>query len=140
MSHYYFGMGYWFWALCLISLFALGSYFVYSYTNTKAKIERTAFIILFGAALMSGAIMIDLTKSIDESRSTELERALTASYNNPQGEPFRKAMGDLAKERGVLVNSQSSYLGKDIYLTYITKADWNKLAKVYQNLNLPNIQ
>lgn len=140
MSHYYFGLNLYVWILLALVFLGAGIYFVYLYSKNKTKLKRNCFLISFGISFMFSVLAFDLNNSyIDEGKSIELERALTASNVYPEGEKFRKAMGDLAKEKGVLVNSDTSYLGKDIYLTYITKSDWNNIAKVYNGLGMPNI-
>ena len=140
MSHYYFGLNLSVWILFSVFSFILGAFFLYAYSKKKTKLNRNMFLIYFGSCFMFSMLCFDLNNSyIDESKSIELERALTASYIYPEGEKFRKAMGDLAKDKGVLVDSDASYLGKDIYLTYITKSDWNNISKVYNDLGMPNI-
>ena len=47
-------------------------------------------------------------------------------------------MSDLAEKNHVLVDGDFSYLGSDIYMDYVTKKDWNDLAKIYNNSNIPN--
>lgn len=140
MSHYYFGLNLYAWIVLALSFLGTGIYFVYLYSKNKTKLKRNCFLISFGFTFMFAVLAFDLNSSyIEESKSIELERALTASKIYPEGEKFRKAMGDLAKEKGILVDSDTSYLGKDIYLTYITKSDWNNIAKVYNGLGMPNI-
>lgn len=140
MSHYYFGLNLYVWVLLALCFLCTGIYFVYLYLNNKTKLKRNCFLISFGFTFMFAVLAFDLNSSyIEESKSLELERALTASRIYPEGEEFRKAMGGLAKEKGILVDSDTSYLGKDIYLTYITKSDWNNIAKVYNSLGMPSI-
>lgn len=140
MSHYYFGLNIYIWIALAFVFLSVGVYLFWRYTSDKTKLKRNSFLISLGLSFMIFVLSFDLSNSyIDESKSIELERALTASKIYPEGEKFRKAMGDLAKEKGILVDSDTSYLGKDIYLTYITKADWNNIAKVYNGLGMPNI-
>ncbi len=140
MSHYYFGLNLYIWIALAFVFLNAGVYIFWRYTSNKTKLKRNSVLISLGLSFMIFVLSFDLSNSyIDESKSIELERALTASKIYPEGEKFRKAMGDLAKEKGILVDSDTSYLGKDIYLTYITKSDWNKIAKVYNGLGMPNI-
>lgn len=140
MSHYYFGLNLYVWIALAVAFIGASVYFVYLYSKNKTKLKRNCFLVSFGITFMFSVLAFDLNNSyIDESKSIELDRALTASKIYPEGEKFRKVMGDLAKDKGILVDSDTSYLGKDIYLTYITKSDWNKIAKVYNSLGMPNI-
>lgn len=141
MSHYYFGLDLYVWFVVLIVFFNIGIYFVYSYLKDKTKLKRNCFLISFGCSFMVAVLAFDLSNSyIEEDKSIELERAITASKIYPEGHKFRKLMGDVAKEKGILVDGDSSYLGKDIYLTYITKSDWNNLARTYNELGMPSIK
>lgn len=139
MSHYYFGYGYGVFLSSFIIFALLGGWAFYSYSKTKMKAKFKIAMALFGLSLLSVFVVSDLNSYIDKSKNAELDDAMKASHYYLKGEQFRKYMGDLAKERGVLVDSNTSYIGKDIYLTYITKADWNKLANEYNQLGLPKL-
>ncbi len=136
MSNYYFGASLSFIVLLIIIFLIIGG--ISFYCRSIQKKSFWTFPAFLSSALVLALIFVffDLKSPIDKGKSKELQNALESSYQmRDNGMEFRKAMGDLAKENGVLVDSNTSYLGKDIYVTYIKKSDWNKLAKIYNNLD-----
>lgn len=134
MGSYYFGIDISYVAVLAILFLILSIIAVYKYlmknNNSWKKITIAAPVLTLALAF----VFLDLQSSIGNGKAVELQNALNKSYKLQNGVKFRKAMGDLAKQNGVLVDANTSYLGKDIYLTYIKKSDWNKLSKIYSSM------
>jgi len=89
-------------------------------------------VILIGLALISGiSFKSYMSKPISSADAKKLDLVYDESYGNPQAEAFRNEMSDLAKKNGIVVSSAFSYTGSDIYVDYITRSDFNRLAKLY---------
>lgn len=133
MSIYYFGYSSWLYGAIFLLLVSLAAVLLWKSNSNKTKLY-TSFV-MFALAAVAFFIAVDLRTSINDRNATQLQAALDDSLNYPlNGRKFRTAMTDLAKEKGVLVDSNTSYIGKDIYLTYITIDDFNKLAKIYNEM------
>lgn len=134
MGTYYFGIDIFYVAVLAILFLVLSIIAAYKYLMKKNNSWKKISIAAPVLTLALGFVFLDLQSSIGNGKAVELQNALNESYKLQNGIKFRKAMGDLAKENGVLVDANTSYLGKDIYLTYIKKSDWNKLSKIYSNM------
>lgn len=135
MSLYYYGLDIKYLALLTVIFAVLSGIAIYNFFIQNKKPWNFPAFIFPIITLVMVFTFFDLKSPIDNDKATELQTALETSRQIPNGGmEFNKAVGDLAKENGVLVDGNTSYIGKDIYVTYIKKSDWNRLAKMYNDL------
>lgn len=128
-------------------LFGINSLFLYAFLAVLAvvgillirfnKLNNTTGsgvgVILIGLALIIGISFNSyMNKPISESDAKKLDFVYDETYGNPQADAFRTEMSHLAQENGIVVSSAQSYVGSNIYRDYITRSDWNKLTKLYE--------
>lgn len=141
MSFYYFGLHPYFWQfLAIVSFFGVIAFIIRKVMNSS--FNRTALtlsVFVFIGALFCQHASNELDATISHNDASRLQGYYkkSAEYSR-NGYDFRVAMSDLAEKNHVLVDGDFSYLGSDIYMDYVTKKDWNDLAKIYNNSNIPN--
>lgn len=121
-----------------IAIVSLWFFFSKLYSN---RIKNWNGYILI-ASICSVAFLLhasrDLREPITDSQAKLLESYYQTSLEYGQlGQDFRNTLEQLAEDNSVLVTTDLSHIGTKIYTTYITKKDWNDLAKVYNQSNLP---
>jgi thiol:disulfide interchange protein len=133
MSIYYFGYSSWLYTAIFLLLTALGGFLLWKSNSNKPKLY--ASFAMFALAAIALFVSVDLRTSISDRDASQLQAALDDSLTYPlSGAKLQDAVSALAREKGVLVDSNTSYIGKDIYLTYISLDDFNKLAKIYKEI------
>lgn len=98
-------------------------------------------LLCLSVVVVAGLLYVasDLKSSINTRQASDLEKFYETSIQHTiAGTDFRNAMSNLANRNGVVVTAQQSYVGTELYVDYVKKEDWNKLAKIYNQSNLPN--
>lgn len=118
----------------------LSIYLFFRAINSQRATKNHGYALLGSVMVVSILLYIadDLREPISQTQAIQLDKHLKTSIEyGSLGYEFRKAMGDLAEANGIVTTSDLSHVGNRIYMTYITKQDWNNLAKVYNRSNLP---
>jgi len=139
LNPYFFGINPWFLYAFLVVLAIVGILLIRfnKFNNTTGS---GVGVILIGLAIISGfSFHSYMSKPISSADAKKLDLIYDESYGNPQAEAFRNEMSDLAKKNGIVVSSAFSYSGSDIYVDYITRSDFNRLAKLYDESKKFNI-
>lgn len=119
---------------------SLSVYIFFRLVNSKRATKNHAYALLSSVMVVSLLLYIadDLREPISQTQAIQLDKHLKTSIEyGSLGYEFREAMDDLAEANGIVTTSDLSHVGNRIYMTYITKQDWNNLAKVYNRSNLP---
>lgn len=130
MSFFYFGISIWFWLS--ISVLAVGVSGLMYYRNKKFNNDFAILPVIL-IAVLSSFICIDLTRPINTQHSRILSYFVDKNSNKDSHDNFVKAVNEISIEKGILVNNQNSSMGKDVYSTFITKSDWNKITRAYRS-------
>jgi len=103
-------------------------------TATHGKLLCTSAVVVVALLYVAN----DLKSPVTSHQASNLEKFYQTSIEyTTLGADFRNAMSDLAEKNGAVVTAQQSYKGTDYYTDYVKKEDWNSLAKVYNESNLP---
>lgn len=89
---------------------------------------------LIGLTVISFCGSQYLDKKIDSKDALQLEKKFQESYFLANGDKFRSRLDSIAKDNGVVTTAELSYSGSDIHSDYVSKSDWNNLAKIYNSL------
>lgn len=139
LNPYLFGINPWFLYAFLVVLAIVGILLI-RFNKLNNTTGSGVGVILLGLALISGiSFKSYMGKPISHADAKKLDLVYDESYGNPLAEPFRNEMADLAKKNGVVVSSAFSYVGSDIYVDYITRSDFNRLAKLYDKSKRINL-
>ncbi|WP_180061812.1 MULTISPECIES: hypothetical protein [unclassified Acinetobacter] len=119
---------------------SLSVYIFFRLVNSKRATKNHAFGLIGSVFVVALLLYIsnDLRKPITDQQATQLDSYLSTSIEyGSLGYEFRDAMDKLAESNGVVTTSELSLIGDQIYTTYLTKHNWNQLAKIYNESNLP---
>lgn len=131
MNPYLFGINPWFLYALLVILAIVGILLI-RFNKLNNTAGSGVGVILAGLAIISGfSFHTYMSKPITNADAKKLDQIYDESYGNPRAEAFRNEMSELAKKNGVVVSSAFSYSGSDIYIDYISRSDFNRLAKLY---------
>lgn len=132
MNPYLFGINPWFLYAFLMVLAILGILLI-RFNKLNNTTSSGIGVIFIGLALISGISFNSyMSKPISESDAKKLDLVYDETYGNPKADAFRTEMSNLAQANGIVVSSAQSYVGSNIYRDYITRSDWNKLTKLYE--------
>lgn len=140
MHSFYFGLTSTVAYLVAVTIALTSLYFFFKNLHNQTVTAGHGKLLCFCAGVVACLLYIadDLKSPINELQARNLERFYDTSIEyRTNGADFRQEMSDLAKKNGVVVTAQFSYIGTDLYTQYVTKNDWNKLAKIYNQSNLP---
>lgn len=141
MSLYYFGVHPYLWQfLAIILFFGVIAFVIRKVMNSSFnRAALTLSVVVFIGALFCQHASNELSNTISHNDASRLQTYYKNSIEySSNGYDFRAAMADLAEENQVLVDGDFSYIGSDIYMDYVTKKDWNDLAKIYNKSDIPN--
>ncbi|WP_151869215.1 hypothetical protein [Acinetobacter soli] len=133
MELYYFGISKTLWfGMAVVVLLAI-LYFIFRnvINNDLTRNKIYSAIVAFCGCMTLLYISEDLDNHISKSDASKLQNYYVNSLNNANGYDFKKELSDLMDQKHVLLYGDMSYLGSDIYTQYVSKNDWNRLAKIY---------
>lgn len=133
MDLYYFGISETLWfGMAVVVLLAIFYFIIRNILdNDLTRNKIYASVVAFCGCMIMAFISEDLDNPISKADAVKLQTYYTNSQNNVNGYDFKKALSDLMDQKHVVVYGELSYIGSDIYTQYVTKNDWNRLAKIY---------
>ncbi|MFK6685767.1 hypothetical protein ABTF02_12470 [Acinetobacter baumannii] len=132
MNPYFFGINPWF-LYAFLAVLAVVGILLIRINKLNNTTGSGVGVIFIGLAIISGfSFHSYMSKPISSADAKKLDLVYDETYGNPRAEAFRNEMSELAKKNGVVVSSAFSYAGSDIYIDYITRSDFNRLAKLYE--------
>lgn len=133
MQNYYWGLTLEQTVIAFVIFSAMAVFVSYKYIKGSEMLVVPVFIcVALAVPLMS--ISIDLGQGVIATKGiASLNVAVEESRGMRNGKEFQTAVNKLFEEKGA-VYSDTSYTNKFANTVNINKSEWNKLAKVYNNI------
>lgn len=133
MNPYLLGINPWFFYALFMILAITGSIVVSRYKFDNIKRSSIGGLLVVLALYGFTSYKSFMSQPISEEKAEQLDLAINESFGNPYAESFRTALSELGEEKGNTTGGSTFALeGSKIYLDYVTRNDFNKLVKLYE--------